>query len=176
MEKGNLIARARSFAIERHEAVQHKRKYTGEPYWHHLSRVADLVANAGGTSNQVAAAWLHDTVEDTETSLEEINVEFGLEICQMVSALTDRYTKEEGNRAWRKGMEAKRVAAQSPEVKTIKLADLIDNSESILEHDRHFAPVFIRELRELLFALEGGNAKLLARVRCIAGETKERSD
>ncbi|MTJ93609.1 MAG: HD domain-containing protein, partial [Desulfovibrio sp.] len=72
-----LIARAAAFAAEAHAAVGQVRKYTGEPYVEHPRAVARLVADAGGDDAMVAAAWLHDVVEDTRVSLDEIRGQFG---------------------------------------------------------------------------------------------------
>ncbi|MDB2616842.1 HD domain-containing protein [Luminiphilus sp.] len=164
----HLIQTAKSFAITSHERISHTRRYTGEPYWHHLERVAEIVASVGGNDVQVAAAWLHDVVEDTGVAIEEIDSLFGGEVATLVYELTDVYLPETGvNRATRKKMESVRLKRTSACAKTIKLADLLDNSESILSHDKKFAKTYKSELIDLLDVLEDGNDVLAARLRLV---------
>ena len=60
----NLIEKAKQFAHEAHDSIGQKRKYSGEPYWVHTDAVAEKVAAIGGTEVMVAAAHLHDVLED----------------------------------------------------------------------------------------------------------------
>ncbi|TYF68814.1 guanosine polyphosphate pyrophosphohydrolase, partial [Enterobacter hormaechei] len=62
----NIIDKAHMFAAGAHAGVGQKRKYTGEDYIHHPVAVAEIVRNHGGTDEMVAAAMLHDTIEDTQ--------------------------------------------------------------------------------------------------------------
>jgi (p)ppGpp synthase/HD superfamily hydrolase len=144
-----------------------KRKYTYEPYTVHLDAVADLVAKAGASDVLVAAAYLHDTLEDTETTLGELEREFGGDIASLVLELTDVYVSGagHGNRATRKAKEAFRLATVSPAAQTIKLADLIDNTKSIVERDPNFAKVYLREKAELLKVLTKGDRRLRAKAK-----------
>lgn len=72
-----LVERARLFAIAAHAATGQTRKYTGEPYWRHPEEVARLVSQFGHTPEMLAAAWLHDVVEDTGVDVALIRAEFG---------------------------------------------------------------------------------------------------
>lgn len=155
-----VIARARAFMIAAHEAVGQKRKYTGEPYWTHPQAVAELVARyeAEATGSMIVAALLHDVVEDTRVPIEIIEQEFGPLVCSMVRALTKEAV--EGNRAFRMAHECRRLSLATPQVKTIKLADLVDNTRSIVDRDPKFARVYMAEKRDLLPALKAGNAAL----------------
>ncbi len=108
----------------------------------------------------LAAAWLHDTVEDCGVKLEEISSYFTPEISIMVAGLTDISRPEQGNRAFRKAIDLRHTAQQPAEVQTIKLADIIDNSRSILQHDEKFARVYLPEKRALLTALTKGDRDL----------------
>ena len=85
----SLVERSKAFAIAAHRAIDHRRKYTGDPYDVHLSAVAELVESVGGTPEMIAAAWLHDTVEDTPTTISDIEREFGPRVAELVRALTD---------------------------------------------------------------------------------------
>lgn len=155
-----LISKASTFATAAHEAIGQKRKYTGQPYWYHPMAVAQIVDKAGGTPEMIAAAWLHDVVEDTKITLERIESEFGWTVRKYVESLTDVSKPEDGNRAARKAIDREHIAKACPEAKTIKLADLIDNSRSILQNDPDFAKVYIPEKRLLLKVLTEGDQGL----------------
>lgn len=92
----NVIERARIFASKAHEGQF--RKYTGEPYVHRPESVANTVAAINTDETMVAAAWLHDVVEDAPFTIEDIRFEFGAEIAELVDELTDKTTLADGNR------------------------------------------------------------------------------
>lgn len=160
----DLEQRAKAFAERHHGAIQQVRKYTGEPYVHHPAAVAELVRSVPHTPEMIAAAWLHDTVEDTEATLEEIHYQFGAEVASLVEMLTDVSRPEDGNRAARKALDREHSAQASPEGKTVKLADLLDNADSIIQHDPHFSKVFLREAAQLLALMREGDATLWTRL------------
>jgi len=113
----------------------------------------------------ICAALLHDTIEDTDVTYEDLkSMEngFGGDTAKMVLELTDISKPEDGNRAIRKTMDREHLSTISNRAKTIKLADLIHNSVSILKYDEKFSKVFMVEKRELLKVLVGGNEKLHA--------------
>ena len=149
-----LIRRALEFSTAAHAAVGQKRKYTGEDYIVHPIAVSEIVAAFGGSKEMVAAALLHDTVEDTNVTREQIAEEFGWKIFKLVVELTDVTKPEDGNRATRKAIEAKRLGMASKEAQMIKLADLIDNTKTIVKHDPKFAKVHIQEKIDLLEAMD----------------------
>lgn len=153
------------FAKAKHEEVGQVRKYTEEPYIVHPVAVAQLVASVDQGIDLIAAAFLHDTIEDTNTTFEEIrDAGFGYPIAKLVLELTDVYiSPEHGNRAERKRKERERIATISPWAKTVKLADLIDNTRTIVLHDENFAKVYMREKQLLLEVLTEGHPVLLAK-------------
>jgi (p)ppGpp synthase/HD superfamily hydrolase len=153
-----LIERAAAFARQAH--AHQRRKYTNEPYEIHLGAVAGLVRSVGAEPEAQAAAWLHDVVEDTEVTLEEVRREFGEHVARLVDELTDVSRREDGNRAARKTVDREHLARASVEAQTVKLADLIDNARSITEHDPRFAKVFLAEMAELLDVLVAGDEQL----------------
>lgn len=163
-----LESRARAFAARHHGAVDQRRKYTGEPYIAHPGAVADRVRGvAGHTEAMLAAAWLHDTVEDTRATLADVRREFGDEVATLVEMLTDVSRPEDGNRAARRAIDRAHTAKASPEAKTIKLADLLDNLPRIFEHDPKFAKVYAAECALLLDVLREGDAGLWALARSL---------
>lgn len=150
-----IEARAKNFATRAHEGQT--RKYTGEPYINHPAAVVELVRSVPHTSEMLAAAWLHDAVEDCGVDLREIHALFGLEVARLVEMLTDVSQPEDGNRAQRKAIDRAHTAQCSSSAATIKLADLIDNTRSIVERDPEFAKVYLEEKRLLLEVLTHGN-------------------
>lgn len=101
-----------------------------EPFVHHPLRVASLLIQHGIYEEAVlSAAMLHDVLEDSECPLEEIESAMGPEVLAWVSELTDRkdFLKLE-----RKQMQVERAEMLSPQAKVIRLADKIDNVESLL--------------------------------------------
>ena len=162
-----MIKKARKFATQAHAAIDHRRKYTGEPYIVHPTEVARLVASVTDDEAMICAAWLHDVVEDTAVTIGEIETEFGADIASLVAELTDVSTPADGNREARKLIDLQHIRAASPRAKTVKLADLIDNTGSISRHDPEFARIYMAEKRRLLKVLGEGDPVLFARAECI---------
>lgn len=155
-----LVVKADAFADRAHAGQV--RKYTNEPYIVHPREVAVLVATVAHTPEMLAASLLHDVVEDTPVTIEEVASEFGPGVEFLVSALSDHYTgPEHGNRAERKAKEAARLSTHGYEVHTIKVADLLSNSRTIAEYDPGFARVYMAEKRHLLSLLVRANSNLM---------------
>lgn len=167
----SLIDKAEQFARLAHGRIGQVRKYTGEPYAVHLEAVADRVSKVpGATEAMVAAAWLHDVLEDVPGVTEDgLQAEVGFEVTSLVLQLTDISRPGDGNRVIRKTKDREHLAQASPEAQTIKLADLLDNAASIINHDRAFTPVFLREMQDLLGVLTGGDQTLLDEARKVVG-------
>lgn len=155
--------RALEFATAAHGAINQKRKYSGEDYIVHPIVVAEIVRSVRHTPNMIAAALLHDTVEDTPIELSDINDEFGYDIAELVYWLTDVSKQSDGNRAKRKQMDLEHIAKAPAAAKTIKLADLIDNTISIREHDPDFWRVYRHEKLRMLEVLKAGDQTLWAK-------------
>ena len=145
-----LIERADLFANVAHASIGQKRKYSGVDYIVHPRRVSAIVADNGGTEDMIAAALLHDVLEDTQVTGEMIAEVFGWKIHKLVVELTDVSKPEDGNRSKRKAMDAKKLSEVSKEAQIIKLADLIDNSDDIEANDPSFAKVFLKEKAHLI--------------------------
>lgn len=144
----NLKKNVLEFARVSHEGQV--RKYTGEDYIVHPMAVADMVERHGGSEVQVCAALLHDVVEDTQYTLADINANFGHEVTTLVQWLTDTSRPSDGNRRIRKAIDADRLSKAPAEAQFIKLADLIDNSETIFRFDKSFAKQFHKEMTHLV--------------------------
>mgnify|MGYP003624998870 FL=1 len=90
----------------------------------------------------------------------DIEDEFGPRVASMVDDLTDVSKPEDGNRAVRKELDRQHTAKASPDAQTVKLADLISNSTSIVRDDPSFAKVYMKEKAALLEVLTEGNVIL----------------
>lgn len=159
----NIPFRAMQFARRVHAAQQ--RKYTGNPYSDHLAEVAGIVATVapiGLLDTAVAVSWLHDCREDQGITHEELVEHFGEVVANGVRLLSDL---EKGNRAERKAASRKRLAAAPDWVQTIKCADLISNTSSIVRHDPKFAEVYLEEKRLLLEVMRGADYRLVQMAR-----------
>ena len=84
---------------------------------------------------------------------------------RLVLQLTDVSRPGDGNRAVRKAKDRDHLSQASPEAQTVKLADLLDNADSILRYDRAFSKVFLREMAELLEVMTGGDPELRRQAR-----------
>jgi len=156
----DLVERASDYATRAHQRIDQRRKYSNQPYQVHLQSVAALVAGVSDDEEAIAAAWLHDSVEDTPATLEDIEENFGQPVAELVEELTDVSKPGDGNRAKRKAIDRSYIAQASPRAKTVKLADLIDNCRDITKHDERFARVYLLEMGSLLDVLSDGNGTL----------------
>lgn len=125
------LTRALMFAARKH-ADQRRKGAAAEPYVNHLADVALLVAEATGGTDVIAvvAALLHDTLEDTPTTREELEREFGPEVAAVVTEVTDDKSLP---KAERKRLQVEKAAFKSDRAKLVKVADKTSNLRSILE-------------------------------------------
>ena len=120
----DLVKRAERFARERHDG-QFRKGAAREPYIIHLEEVASLVGNWGGSEESIAAAWLHDVVEDCPpTNLTDIAELFGDQIAGFVGELTDNKSLPKQRR---KALQLENACKKSPEATLVKLADKSSN-------------------------------------------------
>ena len=145
---------ALTYATAAHAAVGQRRKYTDQPYIVHPIRVAGIVADFGGTNDMIAAAYLHDVVEDTGVSIEDILDMFGSVVAVIVDGLTDVSVPEDGNRAVRKAMDRQHSADATYEAQFVKCADIIDNAHDIGDNDPSFNLVYRKEMLLLIQVLD----------------------
>jgi len=155
--------KAQAFAASHH--ADQRRKCTGEPYINHLAAVVELVRSVPHTVEMLCAAWLHDVVEDTSATLEDVHREFGAEVAALVSMLTDVSVPSDGNRATRKALDRAHLATASAEAQTVKLADVIDNVRNLNTQHTSFVQVYLPEKVLVLGVLQKGDAMLMANAR-----------
>ena len=125
------VARALDFAARKHRN-QRRKGATQEPYINHPAEVARLVAEAtGGRPLAVLlAALLHDTVEDTQTTLDELEREFGSDVAALVAEVTD---DKRLPKADRKRLQIEHAGTRSRGAKLIKIADKTSNLRSLVD-------------------------------------------
>lgn len=185
-----LLDAAIKLAAEAHAGQ--RRKYTNHPYITHCIDVVNILIDHGVEDEAVlAAAALHDVLEDThwtDTRL-RIDLEATIRSTELLSktaretehrenyattkrvvSLVKQLTEPalEGNRATRKAAEAVRLSKVSADAQTIKYADLISNTSSIVTHDTGFAKTYLVEKIAALEAMERGDALLRAKAQDIA--------
>lgn len=136
---------------------EQRRKYTGEPYYLHPLEVAEILGSVHESENVVISGLLHDVVEDCGITFENISDQFGMYVSEVVREVTDVSKQSDGNRAERKQIDLEHLAKATYDGKTVKLADLISNTRSIVKHDPNFAAVYLKEKEALLTVLIGGN-------------------
>lgn len=184
-----VLQKLRDYADKAHG--KQMRKYTPERYIVHPERVMKNCEQYTQKLPLLAAALLHDVLEDTPVTAQELqhyllsqmNEADAKETVDLVVELTDVYTKQQHprwNRKKRKQKEARRIENTTGDSQTVKYADIIDNCREIVEHDPDFARVFLRECRGLLQVIRKGNAELYQKAvetvdRCLAKANGKRA-
>ncbi|AZB28468.1 HD domain-containing protein [Chryseobacterium balustinum] len=169
MDHSEIINKIIEFADKAHE--DQTRKYTPDKYIVHPIRVMETCKQYTDELPVLAAAILHDVIEDTATSQDHIlhflkdllNENDRNQTITLVIELTDVYVKKDFpklNRDTRKKMELERLRKISARAQTIKYADIIDNSKEIPQHDPFFAKRYLKECNDILLTLDRGLPKL----------------
>lgn len=164
-----VLEKVRDYADKAHG--MQTRKYSTDRYIVHPVRVMDRCRQYTDRLPVLSAALLHDVLEDTPVTKEELyrfllsvmEEDEAKETVHLVVELSDVYTKEahpRWNRKKRKGKESARIQKTSPDSQTVKYADIIDNCREIVQHDPSFAKVFLRECKNLLNVIPAGNEAL----------------
>lgn len=153
----DLIEKAMKFATLAHG--DQVRKYGGELYINHPRRVAATLERIGCDNRTIATGWLHDVIEDCGVTFETIREKFGATVAWYVWGMTDQAPKH-WKRIIRKSWEAGRLSMCYYEVQTCKLADIKDNSESIIKYDPNFAKIYIPEKEVVVTSLTKGHKDL----------------
>ncbi len=158
-----LFAAAAAFAAERHRA-QRRKGANADPYINHPLQVADLLANVGGITDAVtlAAAVLHDTIEDTATTPEDIRERFGEAVLSVVLEVTDDKSLP---KARRKELQIEHAPHLSHAARLVKLADKICNVTGIASDPPADWPLsrqieYLAWAEKVVAGLRGLNAQL----------------
>lgn len=135
MNNLNKLLEAASFAAKKHR-YQKRKGSDGEPYINHPLEVANLLSNVGKVEDYdiLIAAILHDTIEDTETTPEELTTRFGKKVCDYVLEVTDNKSLE---KQVRKQLQIEHAPHLSEGAKIIKLGDKISNITDVTNNPPH---------------------------------------
>jgi guanosine-3',5'-bis(diphosphate) 3'-pyrophosphohydrolase len=173
MSDAELLTRAALVAAEAHKGQT--RKGGAVPYVNHVIEVAHLVAGAGGTPEMVAAALLHDVVEDSGATAETVEAGFGPCIATLVAGLTDRPEWKGLPREERKRRQAEHMAQAPRAVRRIKIADQTSNLRDILRlpagWDVAEARAYVAGTALVVDACRGADAALEAAFDAARAET-----
>ncbi len=144
-----LVEQAREFAATKHHG--RTRRYSKEPYLTHLDRVVAILQEHGFDHPvMLAAAFLHDTIEKTPTTYQELINKFGPEVTELVFWMTD---VEEGKEQEKNLLSCWRLARAPIAAKLIKLADVLDNIPHVMSYDRKKGEKFREEKRQVVEAM-----------------------
>ena len=175
----NVIQSAAIFAEEAHKGQT--RRYTGDPYIVHPMRVAGMLTmHPDANEDIIAAAWLHDVVEDTDVTIEQILERFGYRVADLVQSVTKPDTPEYNAlpRHERKRIINQRLEHAPRGAKMIKLADRIDNLRGFQNPNatRDFVKLYIRESYDLSRVLMDADAWLYSQLFKLMMDMKEEYD
>ncbi len=142
-EELRLLLKALAFSAHKHRD-QRRKDVEASPYINHPIAVANLLCNEGGVEDiaVICAALLHDTLEDTDTTVEELRAEFGDTIARIVEELTDPPNLGSDERKQR---QVQRVGTLSRAAQLVKLADKVANLRDIVQRPPHDWPVERRQ-------------------------------
>ena len=158
-----LISEAAELAARRHNGMARKGR-GNEPYLNHLAEVANLLAAAtgGADSELVAAGWLHDSIEDTETTRDELAQKFSGRVASLVVECTDDMSLPKPERRRRQIVDAPNKSASA---KLIKIADKISNigarvHSGLTTEERDDLADYTGWAEQVVAGCRGGNAYL----------------
>jgi hypothetical protein len=160
-----LVQAAKLFANSSHHRIEAHRNPAWQSPEVHLKSVAQLISSVSQDETMIAAAWLHDVVEDTGVTIGDIERQFGAAVAKIVAELTPVSLPGHGDRAVRFAVDRQHFANGSAAAKTVKIADLIDTCRDLHKKDRASLGSYAAEARELAQVLEGGDAALLDRLK-----------
>jgi guanosine-3',5'-bis(diphosphate) 3'-pyrophosphohydrolase len=127
IRRSQLVRDAYELLVDKH--VGQVQKVNGRPYVEHPAAVATDVSEAGFDPEMVAAALLHDIVEDSHVTVDDVRERFGDRVAGLVEAMTDRAEIEPYER--RKALHRERVVAAGPEAAAIFAADKLNNVRAL---------------------------------------------
>lgn len=154
-----LIKKAEDFAVKKHHGQT--RKFTGEPYVIHPKQVSDLVAQYGGSPEMIAAAWLHDVVEDCGVKIKKIREKFGDKVAKLVEELTLPPYADKGGK--KSDYIAKKMETMSSDGLTIKLCDRLNNVSDFETAHPKFVSKYAPKTKFIMDSLEDSGRPLTAK-------------
>lgn len=153
---------AYEYAAQRHGEVGQTRKFSGKPYILHPLAVAGIIKAVAPTDSAlIQAAILHDVLEDTAATEEEVADLFGSDVLALVMMVTSISKSHWGSRKERKEIDLQHYAQATPRGMSLKLADTIHNCVNITRRSQSFARVYLPEKQSLVGALGQADPTLL---------------
>lgn len=158
----DFLGKVLAFAVEAHKGQV--RKYNLLPYVVHPIRVGSRISRLPyATEEMIAAAFLHDTVEDCGVTISDIETKFGMVVAALVEEMSNTTHGLDIPRAERKRLDRERIAKISKEAKAIKLVDRTDNlNEMDVVKASDFARKYLEESKLLLSIIQGVDPTLVA--------------
>lgn len=156
-----LVYKAQIYATGAHAAVGQVRSESNLPYIVHPIEVADILASVGAGYIEQTAAMLHDVIEDTQITFEQLVEEFGYEVASLVRMATNPAKLEDGDRATRALINLTHKAKASAEGQDLILADTISNMRTFRQLKPSFAKIYVPEKYRVVQALTLGNPELI---------------
>ena len=158
-----LVSEAALLAAQRHSGMARNGR-GNEPYINHLAEVANLVSEASGGADAelVAAGWLHDIIEDTATTREELAERLSVRVAALVVEVSDDMDLP---KAERRRLQVVGAPHKSPDAKLIKIADKISNIRGRIaadpsEEERADLADYVGWAEQVVSGCRGGNAWL----------------
>jgi (p)ppGpp synthase/HD superfamily hydrolase len=145
-----LVYKARIYATAGHAAIGQRRDFTGLPYITHPEEVAELLSSVGCNETAQAGAYMHDLIEDTGITYEDIYNEFGFEVAELVRTNSNIAKPEDGNRAVRAAINRAHKATGSADSQNISVGDIISNVRTLVGLNPKFAKTYVPEKWEAL--------------------------
>lgn len=169
VEGKEIIEKAKEFATKKHKGQM--RKFTGAPYIDHPAAVAALVDKYGGNPEMVAAAWLHDVVEDCGVKIIKIKDKFGPNVAKYVQELTIPPSVDKGDK--KTEHIAKKLTKMSDEGLTIKLCDRLNNVSDFESAHPNFVSRYTPKTKYILDTLEASGRPLDRYQKMIVDEIRK---
>ena len=163
-----LLEKAQRWAAKGHLGVY--RKFGNIPYIVHPEAVVEIVSQVTDDNDVLAAAWLHDIVEDTPVTIDDVKIAFNDRIAQFVwevSKISDGCVCDRNTRVM---MNCIHYGNGSKEAKTIKIADAIHNLPTMIRDNKRFAPRYVAEKKVLLQYIKDGHPLLASIVEMIIND------
>ena len=155
-----LVSEAALLAAQRHSGMARKGR-GNEPSINHLAEVANLVSEASGGADAelVAAGWLHDIIEDTDTTREELADRFSVRVAALVAEVSDDMGLPKSER---RRLQVVGAPHKSPDAKVIKIADKISNIRGRIvsepsEAERADLADYVAWAEQVVSGCRGGN-------------------
>ncbi len=134
------------FAKKKHAGQT--RKFTNEPYIEHPLRVAEILKNYNVENDLLIVACLHDTIEDTDATYDEIKEQFGKKIADFVKELTK--DQNEIDKIGKTEHLIKKINLMSKNALTVKLADRLDNVNGLPKTDQEFIKKYATQTKKII--------------------------